>query len=73
MKIQDLIFIAILIFLIIKNDAKLFVFVGLIILALSIPLFAFWIFFTAEKLVWYAWLFILIGTVCYCLMSIKNR
>lgn len=61
MKLQDLIFIVMLIFLIIKQNTKWFISTGLIFLVLSIPLFAFWIFFTAQRFIVYAWLFIFLG------------
>ena len=73
MKIQDLIFIAILIILIIKQNGRWFVSAGLILLALSIPLFALWIFFTAQRLVVFAWLFILLGVIVHILKSSKNN
>lgn len=54
MKIQDLVFIVILVFLLVLRKPRLFVVTGLGSLLLSIPLFSFWIFFTAQRLVWYA-------------------
>lgn len=54
MKIQDLLFIIALTTLIYKKNPKLAVLVGLGSLVLSIPLFATWTFFTAERLTWYA-------------------
>jgi len=63
MKIQDIVFFAALVLLIIKHNPKIAVFCGLVCLVLSIPLFSFWIFFTAERLVWYAAAFILLAIV----------
>ena len=60
MKIQDIAFFIILLFLVFKRDTKWAVAFGLISLALSIPLFSFWIFFTAERLTWYAAAFFLL-------------
>lgn len=59
MKPQDIIFIIILIIFIFLRRPRLLIGTGLICLLLSIPLFAFWIFFTAERLVWYAASFLL--------------
>jgi hypothetical protein len=54
MKPQDILFIIILILLLWKRDPKLFTVAGLVCLIIAIPLFQFWVFFTAEHLVWYA-------------------
>jgi hypothetical protein len=62
-KPQDLLFLLVLIPLFFKRDPRLFVYVGLFSIILSIPLFAKWIFFTAERLIWYAFLFFLIATI----------
>jgi glycerol-3-phosphate acyltransferase PlsY len=66
MKIQDLLFFALYILLIFRQDIRFFVGAGLVCLALSIPLFALWIFFTAERLTWYAGLYFL-GAVIFFL------
>jgi len=63
MKIQDIAFFAILALLIIKRNPKLAAFCGILCLALSIPLFSFWIFFTAERLTWYAASFFLLAII----------
>lgn len=65
MKIQDIVFIAVFIFLAFRKDPRLSVYIGLISLLLSIPLFSFWIFFTAERLVWYAGAFFLVAIIFY--------
>lgn len=54
MKFQDIIFVVCLLVLLYKKNNKLAVVSGLICLTISIPLFAKWIFFTAERLTWYA-------------------
>lgn len=54
MKPQDIVFLIILVVLLYKRDTRLFVITGLICLVAAIPLFARWIFFTAERLTWYA-------------------
>lgn len=63
MKIQDIIFLIALAFLIYKKDPRWAAMAGLGSLALSIPLFATWIFFTAERLTWYAAAFFLLSIV----------
>jgi hypothetical protein len=59
MKLQDIIYILVLLFLLYKSGTsrhptKHFVWAGLVCLVISMPLFYFWVFFTAERLVWYA-------------------
>jgi predicted branched-subunit amino acid permease len=54
MKIQDALFITIFIILLRRRDTRAFVWAGLISLLVAIPLFSGWIFFTAERLTWYA-------------------
>ena len=61
MKPQDIAFIVIFIALIIYRKPKLLVAAGLACLLISMPLFAKWIFFTAERLTWYAAAFFLIA------------
>ena len=70
MKIQDIAFLIILtILLLFFRKPKAFVWAGLISLALSIPLFAKWIFFTAQHLVYYAFAFFAIAV----LMNLLER
>ena len=61
MKPQDLLFLLILIVLLYKKKPDLFVWAGIISLVVSMPLFAKWVFFTAERLVLYAALFFLVS------------
>lgn len=63
MKIQDILFLFALAFLIYKKDSRLSLVFGLGALALSIPLFYLQIFFTAQHLVYYAVAFILLSIV----------
>lgn len=65
MKLQDIIFLVVLLLIIAINRPKLLVWSGLICLLISIPLFTFWIFFTAQRLVYYAAGFILVATLLY--------
>ena len=68
MKVQEILFFVILAFLFFKRKPRNFVIAGIICLALSIPLFYFWIFFTAERLTWYAAAFFLL----FLLFSLKS-
>lgn len=54
MKPQDIIFILALTGLLWKRNPKYLVAAGLTSLVIAMPLFHFWIFFTAERLVMYA-------------------
>ena len=54
MKPQDIIFLIIFAVLLIMKKQQWFVYAGLGSLVLAIPLFASWVFFTAERLTWYA-------------------
>jgi hypothetical protein len=65
MKIQDVGFLLVLVVLIILRKPRWFVYAGLGSLMLAIPLFAKWIFFTAERLTWYAGAFFL----CFVVMQ----
>ena len=70
MKIQDLGFLFI--FLVVgwtKND-RIATLAGLLCLFLAMPLFAFWVFFTAQRLVIYAAAFFLLSTI---LQIVKAR
>ena len=54
MKPQDILFFLVFGSLLGIRKPRLFVIAGLASLVLSIPLFATWTFFTAERLTWYA-------------------
>ena len=54
MKIQDFIFFTVLIVLLAMRRPKILLAAGLLSWVLAIPLFAKWVFFTAERLTWYA-------------------
>ena len=60
MKIQDVIFIISLLTLLVIRKDRWFLYTGLACLVLAIPLFAKWVFFTAERLTWYGSAFILV-------------
>lgn len=72
MKPQDILFIAVLIILLFLRKPKLIIAAGLVCLIFSIPLFHFWIFFTAERLIVYAWTFLIIA-VLWMLINSQNR
>ncbi len=65
MKLQDLIFLAVLAFLLLQRKPSFFVIAGVFCLVLSIPLFSLWIFFTAERLTWYAAAFFLCAALFF--------
>lgn len=71
MKPQDILFIIILFGLVFfKRNPKYFVWAGLLCLLLAMPLFHFWVFFTAERLVWYASGFIFLACI---FLLVKHR
>jgi hypothetical protein len=72
MKIQDIAFYVVLALLILKRSPNLAVFCGIAALLLSIPLFSFWVFFTAERLTWYAGGFFLLAIIFH-LFKINER
>jgi len=65
MKIQDLIFGIVFLLITWKRNTKLAVLAGLSCLLLAMPLFKFWVFFTAERLVRYAAGFFLITIILF--------
>ena len=71
MKPQDLAFFITYGSLLFVRRERLFVYAGLISLALAIPLFAKWVFFTAERLVWYAAAFFFTAVVYNALQRRK--
>ena len=65
MKIQDILFVLVFLVLLLRRNPKLIVAAGLVCLVLSIPLFAFWVFFTAQRFVYYAAAFFLAAIIIY--------
>ena len=61
MKIQDVGFIVIFASLLLIRKERWIIIAGLVSLALAIPLFAYHVFFTAERLTWYGAAFLLVG------------
>ena len=72
MKIQDIVFILTLIVLLFIHKPKLFVIAGIASLIFAIPLFHQWIFFTAQRLTWYAFTFFLIAIILN-LINLKKK
>ena len=70
MKPQDLIFIVVMAGLLFAGKPKWFAVVGLICLVAAIPLFSLWIFFTAQRLVYYSAGFMLVSII---LLLYKSR
>lgn len=58
MKLQDIVFLIILVTLFVRKNPRWFVIFGLTCFIIATPLFAGWIFFTAERLTWYGAAFI---------------
>jgi hypothetical protein len=74
MKPQDIVFIVIIAgLLFFRRNPKYFAVLGLISLMLSIPFFNLWIFFTAQRLVWYAAASILIAIILYWRKTTNNE
>lgn len=65
MKPQDIIFVIFCLFVIFKRKPVWAAIAGSVSLLFAIPLFATWVFFTAERLTWYAAVFFLISAVLY--------
>lgn len=63
MKIQDILFLAGFILLIGLKKPRFSVILGIICLVLAMPLFAKWVFFTAERLTWYAAAFFVLAII----------
>jgi hypothetical protein len=59
MKPQDVVFLVVFIVLLLLKKPRLFLIAGLVSWLLAIPLFAKWVFFTAERLTWYGAGFVL--------------
>lgn len=59
MKLQDIGFFLLFVVIFLLKKPRLFLTAGLISWLIAIPLFARWIFFTAERLTWYGAAFVL--------------
>lgn len=65
MKIQDIVFVIAFLFFALRQNPRWSASAGLICLVISIPLFATWTFFTAERLTWYGAAFFLLSIIQY--------
>ncbi len=65
MKPQDILFILVLLFLLWKRNPTYAIVAGLGCLVVAMPLFHFWVFFTAERLVMYSSAFLLLAIVLF--------
>lgn len=70
-KVQDIVFLAALAGLIFYKNPKYATIAGLCSLLLAIPLFLYQIFFTAQRLTWYAAVFLFLATVLHVIASKK--
>lgn len=73
MKVQDIVFIILLIILLYKHSPRLFVLAGLGCFFAAAPFFLFWIFFTAERLIWYGALLIFMAIIYNLYYLRKNN
>ena len=73
MKIQDLAFILLFLFVAWRKSDRLAVVFGILCLLLAIPLFKFWIFFTAERLTWYAAVFFIYAIIFQLIKLRKEK
>jgi len=73
MKPQDIFFIFIIVALLIKGRHKWLIFAGEFCLIASIPLFYFQIFFTAQRLTYYAAAFFLLAIIYNLLKNYKKK
>lgn len=63
MKIQDILFIISFFILVLVRKPRASALIGILCLVIAIPLFAKWVFFTAERLTWYAGAFFLLSII----------
>jgi hypothetical protein len=73
MKPQDIAFFVVFILLLYKNNPRLAAGVGILCLLIAMPLFAKWVFFTAERLTWYAAAFFMQSIIFHLLHSEKTK
>jgi len=65
MKVQDVVFVLVFVIFLYKRNPSFPALAGMISLLLAMPLFAFWVFFTAERLTWYAAAFFFLSIVLF--------
>ncbi len=72
MKPQDILFIIVLLILLWKRKPEWFILMGLLSFLCSMPLFAYWIFFTAQRFMYYGFAFLLFG-ILFSLPILRKR
>lgn len=72
-KPQDILFFIIVIGLFYFRKPKLFAILGLLFFLAAIPLFSFWVFFTAQRFIWYGALLLIISIGFNLTLVIKNN
>lgn len=65
MKIQDIIFLLIFIFMLYRRRYEWIAMAGLVCIIVAIPFFSFWIFFTGQRLTYYAFFFLLLACLLF--------
>lgn len=73
MKIQDILFIIILLLLLWKRKPEWLVGVAIFSVIIAVPLFAKWIFFTAERLTYYGFGFLLCAVVILFIQEARRK
>jgi len=63
MKLQDILFFIFVVIILFTRNSRLSAILGILLLVLSLPLFALWVFFTAERFTWYAGAFFFISVI----------
>lgn len=71
MKPQDIAFFLVLVVLLLFRKPKVLVVAGLLCIIIAMPLFAFWVFFTAQHLIWYAAAFFLVAIILFLVQNKK--
>lgn len=72
-KPQDILFVISIVILLYKKDYRLFIASGIFSLVISMPLFAKWIFFTAERLTWYSMVFFSVAIVLLITSNLRKE
>lgn len=73
MKPQDLIFIVVFLVVIGLHNSKIAAIIGIALLLLSIPLFYEWVFFTAQRLTYYAAALFLVAIILHLISTRKKK
>lgn len=73
MKPQDIIFFFLVLFLLWKQNSTYAAGLGFICLVIAMPLFYFWIFFTAQRLTWYAFGFFILAVIFHILALRRTK